>query len=314
MRQEHPNGDELYRGPEPGLDLEVDEEDDNDTEDNEEPSSYSTHYTTAKEAYTTTLLYQFATIRKKLRTTPPHHQSISNHPSLSTLKSLLVNRNPHPTTLASMTNHDVLRMLELITEWLGFRGLVGRSKRRARMWIWALLLRLNDVGTLSTEEVALVRDVGKKALFVLGNEVDRRQGSAAGQDQQVDEEYERRSEEGQRRRRNSSSSISSAEATDEDEEGEVRPKLEPKEIDSAGQAMGASKTEATTSEIEARATVTNGVGQSSDTPTPMVHAKQDEDDGAAAFFTLDMIITIVGEVYGQRDLLDARLLAWMPVA
>jgi len=72
---------------------------------------------------------------------------------------------PLPAQIASMDKSTVLRLLGLLTNGsLLKRGLlveVGVSR-----WVWGLLARLPERGELTSEEIGVVREMGKKAVLV----------------------------------------------------------------------------------------------------------------------------------------------------
>ncbi|KHJ31510.1 putative v-snare microsporum canis [Erysiphe necator] len=75
----------------------------------------------------------------------------------------LRNANPNPAQVASMDKITVLRLLGLLTQGSVLKtGL--KSSSCLSLWIWSLLARLPDRGDLSSEEIAVVRGLGKKAI------------------------------------------------------------------------------------------------------------------------------------------------------
>lgn len=62
-----------------------------------------------------------------------------------------------------MDTETVLRLLRMCNSKLKRRRNI---ERRLSTWIWSLLARLPDVGTLGGEEVFVVRDLGKRAVWV----------------------------------------------------------------------------------------------------------------------------------------------------
>ena len=72
---------------------------------------------------------------------------------------------PIPAQIASMDKDSVLRLLGLLTGGTllkrGAEVQVGVSR-----WAWGLLARLPDRGELTSEEIGIVRELGKKAVLV----------------------------------------------------------------------------------------------------------------------------------------------------
>lgn len=96
---------------------------------------------------------------------------------------------PLPAQLYCMNTESVLRLLKLIRPMLKQRAQI--SKRTSR-WVWGLLGRLHQVGTLGSEEVGIVRDLGKRAVHVgmswKDEEVGRALARHSGEDENVEGE------------------------------------------------------------------------------------------------------------------------------
>jgi hypothetical protein len=154
---------------------------------------------------------------------------------------------PSLAQLQALDQEDTLSMLELIQKRFFNRG--ETLSPNASAWIWALLAKLNDVGTMNNDEVFVLRDLGKRALVI---SISFNNAAMAAQLEE----------------------ISRAEAASESDEPN-------------------------TSQHDAAKT---------DTAGSSVTQKLDPENTLA---TLDMIVTIVGEFFGQRDLLDSRR-SWDP--
>lgn len=185
---------------------------------------------------------------------------------------------------------NVLRVLaRSLSEYV--RSGDAGTVRRVGAWIWALLGRCRDVGQLDTERVGEIRDLGKRAIKILSkmNEDEPRKMTAAtaaweGEEQEEEEEEEK---------------MDSAE--DHSEQDDIEPEAAPSaELEAAKARLGV-KLQAMDG-LEQQAPVeTVGNGDSSNEAGNVA-------EGARAM--LDMIITIVGEYYGQGDLLAAREEVW----
>ncbi|POS87733.1 hypothetical protein EPUL_000778 [Erysiphe pulchra] len=75
----------------------------------------------------------------------------------------LRNANPNPVQVASMDKITVLRLLGLLSQGSMLKTSLKTSSCPS-LWIWSLLARLPDRGDLSSEEIAIVRGLGKKAV------------------------------------------------------------------------------------------------------------------------------------------------------
>jgi hypothetical protein len=163
---------------------------------------------------------------------------------------------PSPAQLQALDQEDALSMLELIQKHFFKRGETLRPSASA--WIWALLARLNDVGTMNNDEVFVLRDLGKRALVI---QISFNNAAMAAQLEE----------------------ISRAEAAWESDEANTSQH----ERQQSEAATDAAKTDTACSSV-----------------TQMLNPEN-------TLATLDMIVTIVGEFFGQRDLLDSRR-SWDP--
>jgi hypothetical protein len=214
----------------------------------------------AKEAYTEMLKRRFDAMRARLsdeypvgeteiRTedNKPIPQPNAGKKAYAECVEMVQNMSPSLAQLQALDQEDTLSMLELIQKRFFNRG--ETLSPNASAWIWALLAKLNDVGTMNNDEVFVLRDLGKRALVI---SISFNNAAMAAQLEE----------------------ISRAEAASESDE-------------------------ANTSQHDAAKT---------DTAGSSVTQKLDPENTLAA---LDMIVTIVGEFFGQRDLLDSRR-SWDP--
>lgn len=217
--------------------------------------------------------------------------------------------------------------------------------RRIGAWAWGLLARCRDVGQLSSEEVGEIRDLGKRAAKILRKMKEERMaatGPATAQDVagQHRGSLERSDGEGEESREKSH------DTRDGDEEARVKvaagPEqpanndsgavveghqaaaedgLEPMDVSFSHQGAGTPR-ESEPEELEAaKARLQARLQLSQEPEQPVekeketaatrteVQAEAHEKSTDAVKQTramLDMILTVVGEFYGQRDLLEAR--------
>lgn len=189
-----------------------------------------------------------------------------------------------------------MRVIEVLGRWLGGKDVrVGEevgAMRRLGAWCWGCLARVGEVGVLGSEEVSVLRELGKVAVRVLRGR--KSVGGSAGVDGEEDD-----GEEG--------------EAEEEDVE----------EGTEDGRGGGGDGGEDIQAQIQAaKARILQSLGDegsaevaaeaSSDEEGEISDDEQGDDKGPlvsldeAMSTLLDMIITVVGEVYGQRDLLEER--------
>ena len=163
---------------------------------------------------------------------------------------------PSLTQIQAMDQDNVIKVLELIKKQYlqpgkAIEALVGA-------WIWALIARLDDVGTMTNDRVSALREFAKQAVLV---QVSLHDPDAAAQLQNIAEQ----------------------EAHDLD--------------------CGAT---GTPDEALANGSFSNCAGTNVASASNERGVHIDEAAESSTLATLDMIITVVGDVFGQRDLLEFR--------
>ncbi|KAK3646363.1 hypothetical protein LTR56_003123 [Elasticomyces elasticus] len=211
-----------------------------------------------QEAYTRALKQRFAVAREQMHSTPDSDDLAKmdeEHPTTyrqgdnkahANWKRILTTTMPSPTQVQALDTTSVDRLLEVIMRVNLIREQILQES--TSVWIWSLLARLDDVGSMNNQEVYAIREFGKKAVLVQLSLYDP---VAAAQ-------LEAMSNEG-----------GPGQSDDSAVEGEA----------SNGEA-----------------------GDSPALDAPAVESPAAHNTAV----TLDMIITIIGEVFGQRDLLEFR--------
>lgn len=191
---------------------------------------------------------------------------------------------PQMVQLACLDSESVLRVLSILARGLGenVRGGDPDLVRRVGAWSWGLLGRCREVGELATDQVGELRDLGKRAAKILLR--------------MQETEFKRAAED---------SEASDSDAGDGD--GEEAQQEENAQDGLVAQDADMPDAELST-ELEAAKLRLQAKLQSDTTPEVTDEKDQVEprDSVQQAQVLLDMIITIVGEFFGQRDLLDAR--------
>ncbi|KAI9763801.1 MAG: hypothetical protein M1835_007727 [Candelina submexicana] len=287
-------------------------------------------------AYYEALAVRFESFRANLRRAPPTGAIAAldeKHPislpwgsaeATAQWRRLLHSTNPLPAQLVAMDQQTVLSLIKLIVN--GMKR--GRSiEKRTSQWIWALLGKLNDAGCLGSEEVGVVRDLGKRAVWLLMGIRQKKKASDTG-DANVEEElqdeddlamYADTAEDEHReplglemkpvdqdkllyadlatKTTLQTSSDAKQEKFDRDKAVEIRgtEEFEEGEINEEDQ-LAALKERMMARVASTSVEVGNSIGLGSGPP---VHVEN-------TVVTIDMILTIVGELYGQRDLLEYR--------
>lgn len=307
--------------------------------------------------YFDSILARYESLKEQLQQTPPPDavkKLDQDHPThVAALNSYMAkwwirtlkNSEPLPAQIACMNKKSVLRLLGLITQGsLLKRG--SEVEVSASLWAWALLARLPDRGELNSDEIGVIRELGKKAVLVamgLRNVKSWEEGM-----QEVEEGFSADLEEVEE----------TVDMTNEDEiylelgdEGDEEDNLEDGEWDAA---VDTTSSEEPILEVNYDSTA-NGNGNITAAENAQKQIEQDLAPGDApicsenfadaqarilsrlnekvpeqavnieaevppakkapktvspaawnTIATVDMIITIAGEVYGQRDLLEFR--------
>lgn len=284
----------------------------------------SEHQTT----YRTLLHHRFLLLRSTLRCSPPASSIAAlddAHPisfpsqvrrARTEWRRLLLDVDPQMVQLACMDETSVFAVLALLGRSLGetVKNRDLAQIKRAGAWAWALLGRCREVGQLGSEEVSEIRDIGKRAAKILEKlrSVERNEMGPRARS------FEDDANEGDGDR--------GAEDDDSDFKSldEVKEVLEM--VDEAAHTDENAATvgnpahvediealEAAKLRLQARLndTDTDGDGQSPSLATTATDNGQEtatvlDSIRSETHAMLDMILTIVGEFYGQRDLLASR--------
>lgn len=319
-------------------------------EDGDEESSEADEDPQTK--YFNGILTKFHLLREQLQQTPPLEllQKLDeDHPIY--LGQLLLEKvkwwrwklrttDPLPVQVASMDKDTILGLLKLMAG-----GALLRRGTEVEMgvsrWAWSLLAKLPERGELSSEEIGIVRELGKKAVLVA---VGLRSSNPWEEGmQEVEAEYDGEDDEILEVVNNDEITIDEEEVFDPEldfdhdvergiklgpvrEEKRAHGIVEDAELGTIGNI---SPNDPSIEVDELAAAKARMLGLLS-TPTaepeynvepeilsPLASIIEDEDDKVTPVektgdqkwnsnATVDMILTIAGEVYGQRDLLEFR--------
>ena len=239
--------------------------------------------------------------------------------------------------LVQLTQESVICGLEVLESLLTLANLRGIKGKRIGAWIWGLLGRCREVGQMGSEEVGVLRNLGKQAIWLLrrisageviggaADEPEAEVGVEAKEDSEGDEE-----EEGLQDDEDFPDAVDAnngyspyidpiaTAVLDQDRKTDTDPadtmsdddlsKVKQRILDS----LGDNQAQTGSAEIKP----SNQDGTPNPTPTqPMTEAQVDgegslarrADETATMRATLDMLVTVVGTLYGQRDLLSGRL-------
>lgn len=255
--------------------------------------------------YHNLLRHRFLLLRSTLRCTPPAEAIASlddAHPitlpwhiprARRDWRRTLLSTDPLMVQLSCMDADSVMAATRLVGRVLAETVRSGDAVkvRRIGAWVWGLLGKCREVGQLSSEEVGDLRELGKRAVGIL---------------QKLNRESAPTPETSGKR----IDSDGGAGDSSDGEEGEDERAPEPAE----GKPQSDPKLEAAKAQAQDRRSESSAdkrsQGQSlTDGAKGDAATRHDDDKPDAICLSramLDMIITIVGEFYGQRDLLLSR--------
>ncbi|KAK5133475.1 hypothetical protein LTR08_007717 [Meristemomyces frigidus] len=217
-----------------------------------------------QEAYTTALRRRFLDQREQMHAGSSEKMQLSlgrTHPTVCRTGNnkayaewtRLLRTTPPLSAQVRLMDHDTVYALLAMVQ----KMFLVRAKDIAMItsaWVWSLLTRLDDVGTMSNDQVAVIREFGKKAVLV---QLSLHDPAAAQQ-------------------------------------------LEAIGADSKAQMKDDSDINITNEDM----TEPNNGGQGTDDTSKGTNEESPGRQNTLA--TLDMVITVVGDVFGQRDLLEFR--------
>lgn len=195
----------------------------------------------------------------------------------------LKTRNPSPTQIACMDEISIFELVRLVTKKM--RGLFEKddieSAKRIGAWTWAILGKCPDRGGMASEEISMLRELARKALDVRRWIMQKSRPAQATQED-VDEDDEEEDEDGD---------VEEG-APDAGDKSEID-----LDIQAARSRLAADPAQSENKDRNGHSNEHNGIHNDH---LEAQAAKREK------LVALDMILTVVGEVYGQRDLLEYR--------
>lgn len=275
--------------------------------------SAETPYPDAQLNYYNLLHHRFLLLRSIMKCTPPpsaiaalddsHPISLPRHSKVACKewRRLVLAVDPQMVQLACMDMDSVLGVLGIMARLMSENVRSGDAERVRRIgaWAWGLLGKCREVGQLGTEEVGGIRDLGKRAVKILYKmrEDESRSRVAAAQDESDDddpddeqpaEDINGDTDDGGNKA-HANDHADTAEAADQDMPDAVATEHVPDELEAAKARLQA-KIQSEDKQLQ------SGTEESPDYGDLIVQTRA----------MLGMIITVVGEYYGQRDLLKER--------
>lgn len=309
--------------------------------DDEDPKDYDQD---PQEAYYASLHNRFVTFRSQLHSPPPSLPVVTSQPlsqasTHAKWRYSLLHTQPTMAQLGSMRQETVMRGLRVLESVLTVKNL---GKEGVGAWAWGLLARCRERGEMGSEDVGMLRDVGKRAGWVLRGlrggrrevvEEEREDQDADGEDEEREEDVgrEAQAEDVKDGGGEGHDDHHLYESSDPKEDLSMTDLMEPR-LDSADALAHAkqsllsalqsppSPSRTTNKDLspppgppesspsKQKDEINHHIHISEDDPasTLLTHPQPVEKSELDLYATLDMIITIVGEFYGQRDLLEGR--------
>jgi regulator of vacuolar morphogenesis len=270
----------------------------------------------AQEAYYISLTSRFRELHTQLQHVPPlsavealtSDHPISLPPESAKAKQLwrflLQSQEPQMAQLACMDMESVLEVVKLIKSLLAgtMRSRSQERIQRLGAWIWGVLGRCSEAGQLGSEEISELRELGKRAVGLLVGIRDR-SGKTYGQEEDDQEEVEYRED------------VATTESPDPQAEPTAGGKIA--QHDSAEPDLSAGTSSESKELEDAKAALQQQLSVEYElSPSDELEEGQVEEEGGnetvkltidkQVRVILDMVITVVGDLYGQRDLLEFR--------
>lgn len=312
-------------------------------------------------SYYDLLRHRFLLLRSTLRCSPPadaiaalgHDRPITLPYHIKEARTswrwILFTADPHVVQLACMDMDSVIGVLKIVGQVMSesLRSEEVTLVRRIGAWAWGLLGKCREIGQLSSEEVAELRILGKRAVKIMEKmnkaaslaHVEGDDGSVSGSEEEVDVKMVKPADQPAGQNAENIHEPSKAQqsgaidgATLDEVSSRTAPPVEqysPMEVDeeqdlelakyrlqarlSASLEAEEEKEQATASRRRNTSSPESGecTGEDGEDQNEIEEDDAQSKNGPETRdkqvrATLDMIITIVGEFYGQRDLLKQR--------
>ncbi|KAG0138578.1 hypothetical protein HOY82DRAFT_545268 [Tuber indicum] len=297
---------------------------------------------TALSLWHNALLTSFRSIRKSLHAnppTPPLPLAVSSSLPVRKQRSLwqqhIFNTQPTPKELWGIDQQTVLRLLKWLTQRMSEMA-KHKGGRCWSQWLWGLLMRLDDC--LTADETSIVRELGKRCLIIRERMAIALQGGRIPDDQREEEAEGDEDEEGNEEVQGSSveqdegavvagaaeqleqapdpttapeieAAVESEVTPQREATPEIIPFLQAEKRAETEEANGlASRLKSTLQSVQNRKLQEPpqpGQKHQSE-PNAPVSQTVDTLSQSDTFGVLDMVISLVGDFYGQKDLLADR--------
>ncbi|KAL9130357.1 MAG: hypothetical protein Q9175_007042 [Cornicularia normoerica] len=297
-----------------------------------------------QETYYASLCASFTVLTETLQSSPPRGAPDNTEVyyldwrKARRWRGKILNTAPTMVLLARLSQESVICGLEVLESLLTLATLRGEKGKNIGAWTWGLLGRCREVGQMGSEEVGVLRKLGKQAVCLLkrisaGETIG---GAVDSPDVDAQEEEDEEEGEGEEERVEDGADPLDPEDVDDgyspytdpittaalrhDGNSEAHPIAMMSDADLAKAKQHIPNSLSTNDQAQTQFTQTNASNedgmQSPTTTLPVTDLvvdsegglKEKGDEKATIHATLDILITIIGELYGQRDLLNGRLL------
>jgi hypothetical protein len=223
----------------------------------------------------------------------------------------LLNTTPLPAQLASLDSPSILRLLKLVEGQLE-NCRKSNIPNNLGLWAWSLLAKLDDVGLLQTREVSVVRDLAKMAIWVRMMHHKAKHGRSNDPDYEHIDNYPEESaaqhEQGEVVDADQADATETGAPETETVEAAVEAQIK-QEITPVQPAQGDTAMDMDSEDqlLDAIAAKKRELQTKADTQAKQEEQKQEEFPDTNTCVTIDMLVTVASEFYGQKDLLVGRL-------
>lgn len=274
----------------------------------------------AQSSYYNLLKHRFILLRTTLRCSPPA-SSIADldesHPitlpfhakaARAVWTQLLYTAEPQMVQLACMDMESVLGVLRLLGAVMikCVKDNDATQLRRIGAWAWGLLGRCRDVGELGSEQVGELRVFGRKALNILKKLYRNKNLSDQGATAVGSDLEDKESSDDEEDILTVVDSVESAEGQESEDLEAAKLRLQSRFLEETTEEEDERRRRNTSSPLEAamddEPETTSILESTSNKSLPNITVTGEEQSR----ILLDMIITVVGEFYGQKDLLQER--------
>lgn len=251
-----------------------------------------------QEAYYASLCRRFGALSAILQSSPPENvlnpscreSALSlNRLSRTSWQQHILYTEPSMLLLSQLRQESIIYGLRVLEKSLTKRNL--QKFEKLGLWAWGLLARCREVGQMGSEEVGTLRDLGKKASWII-------RGIKAGMEDHEEQIADNTPEEPDNSETEDETEPRDPEnpPTTESPEPDPNPNPHPQNPQPPPSPLTSARQKLLTSLSPPQL--------ASDHNTTAVI--NDDASSSSINAILDMIVTVVGEFYGQRDLLGGR--------